>query len=263
MKKSILYTVFLGFAALFTACDEVSEGERYISLPQVETKRNVLLEDFTGQFCSNCPTAHATINSLKAQYGSSLIAVSVHATDVFGIMEGQYPTIVGLMQPEGNIYAAKWGASDLPTGIINRSGGLCNYDKWGTAVREALAKDTKVAIELSADTVPGKDSIAITVELNPSAMVYGKLQLWITESNITALQQNGPNLDVNYVHNHVFRACVNGTWGEDVALQENVHQTLERGIRVKSNWVKENLSVVAFVYNDAEGVMQAAECELK
>ena len=103
MKKSILYTAFLGFAALFTACDEVSEGERYISLPQVETKRNVLLEDFTGQFCSNCPTAHATINSLKAQYGSSLIAVSVHATDVFGIMEGQYPTIVGLMQPEGNI----------------------------------------------------------------------------------------------------------------------------------------------------------------
>ena len=48
MKKSILYTAFLGFAALFTACDEVSEGERYISLPQVETQAKCPFGRFYG-----------------------------------------------------------------------------------------------------------------------------------------------------------------------------------------------------------------------
>ncbi len=263
MKKNISLLGVSLLAALFAACDEVDEGDRYVSLPQVETKRNVLLEDFTGQLCTNCPTAHEVLRRLKEQYGDALVAVSVHATDVFGIKEGQIPGIVGLMQPEGNVYADRWEAYELPMGLIDRSGGLCKYDKWGTAVRDALAGDAKMSMVVRADTVAGTDSIAVRVELNPYVAATGKLQIWITESGITATQQNGPVLDQNYVHDHVFRACVNGTWGEDMTLRENVHQTVERGMRMRPNWVAENLSAVAFFYNDAEGVMQVEECELK
>lgn len=88
------------------------------------------------------------------------------------------------------------------------------------------------------------------------------MNLGITESNITALQQNGNNIDLSYVHNHVYRASVNGTWGEDMILSDNVLQTVRRQIKIKDNWVKKNLSVVAFIYNDAEGVLQAAECKV-
>ncbi len=262
MKKNLFYITLCCLSALLVSCDEVDEAHRYVSMPQVEVRRNVLLEDFTGQFCSNCPRAHETMHGLKEQYGDALIAVSIHATDVFGIREGQYPTIVGLMQPEGNVYAERWGASELPTGMVNRFGGLSKYDKWGSEVRSAMEQEPKVSISLSTDYIEDKDSISIRAELLPSSNIDAKLQLWITESNIVAMQQDGTNVDFNYVHNHVFRACVNGTWGEDVTLEPDIYRTFERGIKVKYNWKKEHLSVVAFVYNDAEGVLQARECAL-
>ena len=68
---------------------------------------------------------------------------------------------------------------------------------------------------------------------------------------------------MDYVHNHVYRASVNGTWGEDITLNANIFPELKHTIAIKDNWKKDNLAVVAFVYNDKEGVIQAAECKLK
>ena len=50
--------------------------------------------------------------------------------------------------------------------------------------------------------------------------------------------------------------------GEDVAIKENIAMSFNRQIAVKDNWNPENLSVVAFVYNDKDGVYQAAECKV-
>ena len=62
-----------------TACDRIEENERYVQMEAIETKRNVLLEEFTGQNCPNCPTAHETAAKFKQQYGDALITVSIHA----------------------------------------------------------------------------------------------------------------------------------------------------------------------------------------
>ena len=86
-------------------------------------------------------------------------------------------------------------------------------------------------------------------------MKGNKLQLWITESNINAVQQHGGTLNRNYLHNHVYRASVNGLWGEEANIPySNVHY-----IPLRENWDIENLSVVAFVYNDTDGVLQVTE----
>ena len=137
-----------------------------------------------------------------------------------------------------------------------------NADQWAAAIRDELTRETNLALNVKADTTTSADSVTVTVDLTPASDINGKLQIWITESNITALQQNGNNIDLSYVHNHVYRASVNGTWGEDMVLSDNVLQTVRRQIKIKDNWVKKNLSVVAFVYNDAEGVLQAAECKV-
>lgn len=36
----------------------VDEKDRYVELPPVEVKRAVLVEDFTGQRCTNCPMSY-------------------------------------------------------------------------------------------------------------------------------------------------------------------------------------------------------------
>lgn len=90
----------------------------------------------------------------------------------------------------------------------------------------------------------------------------GKLQLWIVEDNVTAFQMmpDGTRND-NYIHQHVFRAAVNGDWGEDVSVKEGYDLLNANTFTVSSEWKLENLSVVAFVYND-NGVLQVTKTKI-
>lgn len=265
MKKRfrLLYAVLSVAALGFTACDEVDEGQRYLLMPDVEAKRAVLLEEFTGQMCTNCPDAQRRISNMKEQYGEQLIVVGIHAGH-FGMSEAEFGSL-GLMQPEGDEYAAHWSIEAYPAGVINRTSGALNAPEWATYVRNEMTKMASLDIQLAAVVATneaGDSIVSIRAELEPSASVSGKLQLWITESNIVGFQIDGGNTLMDYVHNHVYRASVNGTWGEDVALEANIYQTVERTIPVRDNWNTANLSVVGFVYNDAEGVLQVAECKV-
>lgn len=262
--KKIFYTLLCGMAGLFAACDEIDEADRYIEMPVVESRRAVLLEEFTGQMCTNCPEAQRRISSMKEQYGDQLVVVGIHAGN-FGLAESDYGSL-GLMQPEGDEYAGHWNVEAYPAGVINRTSGALTAPEWATYVRSEVAKEAKLGISLSAsvtETEAGDSVVSIVAMLEPSATVNGKLQLWITESHIVGFQIDGGNTLTDYEHNHVYRASVNGTWGEDISLQANIFQTVERSIPVRENWNTANLSVVGFVYNDADGVLQVAECEVE
>ena len=257
MKKYI-FGLSLFLPLLFSCSDMIPADERYEELPQVEAKRRILIEDFTGQFCSNCPEAHKVIHNLQQQYADGVIAVAIHAGN-FGIAEGSNAKITGLMQPEGDTYAAHWGVSAYPSGLINRASGLLKHTDWATYVRDALVQDAVMDIALNCKVSDDSTMLTIDTEINSNVDVDAKLQLWVTESGITAVQQNGGTLDADYKHNHVYRASVNGLWGEDIRLNGYIPYGSAHQIAVRDNWDVENLSVVAFVYNDAKGVLQAAE----
>lgn len=262
--NKIFCALLLGVTGWLTACDEIAEGDRYLEMPAVESRRAVLLEEFTGQMCTNCPEAQRRISSMKEQYGDQLVVVGIHAGN-FGLAESDYGSL-GLMQPEGDEYATHWNIESYPAGVIDRTSGVLNAPDWAAYVRNEVTKEAKLGIGLSAvvtENEEGDSIVSVSATLEPSVAVNGKLQLWITESHIVGFQIDGGNTLTDYEHNHVYRASVNGTWGEDVALQENVFQTVERSIPVRENWNTANLSVVGFVYNDAEGVLQVAECEVE
>ena len=254
MRKNI-FTLLLSLPLLFSCSEEIPFGERYEELPPVEAKRNILLEDFTGQFCSNCPDAHHVISDLQALYGEHVIAVAIHAGH-FGIAEGSNPNIVGLMQPEGNTYATYWSVEAYPTGIINRTSGLLKHTEWAAYARQALSAEATIGINLDCKITEDSTQIYINTTIVSNMEMKGnKLQLWITESNINTMQQNGGSLELNYQHNHVYRASVNGLWGETIDIPYNsVHYT-----PLHERWDINNLSVVAFVYNDTDGVLEVVE----
>lgn len=259
MKK--LYTLLLGFLFLpFAACDEVAENDRYLPMDEVAPARAVLLEDFTGQRCVNCPDAHKTIEEMEQLYGDSLvIAVAIHAGN-FGMSEERYPGI-GLMQPEGNEYADYWNIQSYPSGLIDRvSPASSNMAEWSALVRKALEQETDLDIDLTAREIAG-DSLSIAVTLRPAGDITGKLQVWVIENHIIAYQDDHGKAILDYEHNHVYRASVNGTWGEEVSLEANVYRHADYALPIKENWTRENLAIVAFVYNDG-GVVQAAKAPL-
>lgn len=262
--NKIFCALLLGVTGWLTACDEIAEGDRYLEMPAVESRRAVLLEEFTGQMCTNCPEAQRRISNMKEQYGDQLVVVGIHA-GYFGLAESDFGSY-GLMQPEGNEYADHWNVEAYPSGVIDRRSGVLAAPDWATYVRNEVTKEAKLGIGLSAvveENEEGDSIVSVSATLESSMAVNGKLQLWITESHIVGFQIDGGNTLTDYEHNHVYRASVNGTWGEDVALQENVFQTVERSIPVRENWNTANLSVVGFVYNEAEGVLQVAECEVE
>ncbi len=261
--KKLPFLTFIAAAFFGTACNDIDPDDRFIELPAVEAKRVVLLEEFTGQMCTNCPTAHQVIENLVGQYPDNLITVSIHAGgSSFSIGEDEYPGLVGLRLPQGEAYAAAAGATAFPCGVVNRTGGVSTHDKWATIIREAIQQPSRLDMNVEA-RIEGSE-IEITTEIDPYANISGYLQLWVVESGITAMQMLPSGaVEMNYVHNHVFRAAVNGGDGEAVNLVIREPFKTTNTIAVKPNWNAENLSVVAFVYTRDGGVEQAAQAHLR
>lgn len=251
-----LYIFLLTAVALLTGCDSVASDDRLIEVPAATIQRNVLIEDFTGQRCIYCPAATETITQLQARYGDDkLIAVAIHAGPLsFKSMSG----FTGLRTDAGDAYYKHWAVPNVPKAIINRRGGVLSKDAWAGRVYDEFARTTTVGIDLKCQYDADKRRVEIETDLKTlSQDEKGKLQLWLVEDSIVAPQMFPNNkVDKDYVHNHVFRAAINGEWGTELMLStKNVHKekttyTLPDGVVPKNAWI------VGFFYND-NGVLQA------
>jgi len=262
--KHFFHILSLFTIALLCACNTIEEDDRFVGPVDFTPKKNVLIEDFTGQRCLNCPIAAETVKSLQELYGKDhVIAVAIHG----GSLSMPTTTPVGLATPLGEEYNKHWGIDSWPKGLVDRNaanptGGATNHTSWAAQVIQRLIEAPRVEIALD-NTKYDADSKKLDIDVDIAAIedVDGHVQVWITESNIVGYQvmPDGTH-NMGYTHNHVFRAAVNGTWGEAVKLSKgeetSVHYTFDLS---GEKWVPENLSVVAFVYNDDEGVLQVIE----
>ena len=252
--KNIFALATLGLS--FVACDDIKESERFIPITtEMKTDKVVLIEDFTGMNCINCPNAAEEIKQIQNTYGADkVIAVAIH---------GEVPGLSGpLANALGTEYCNKWGVEALPIGMVDRQG-LQNYTSWMAKVNERFtAQVTPLSLSLE-NTFFNSEGTSLFVEVDAlaSAELDAKLQVWITESNIKGFQKMPDgSFNFNYVHNHVLRDAVNGAWGESITLEAGVKQTITYAYELPAGeeWKLENLAVVAFVYNDS-GVIQATE----
>lgn len=268
MRKITSYIYIIGVTLLMAACSNIDDDERFIYVKPAEVARCVLLEDYTGQRCINCPNAASVIEQLHETYGDNVIAVGIHAGR---LSISSSLSDLGLATDDGETYYNNAGMPSQPSGRINRKGTPSNIDTWPSLVASEIEKTAPVSLELAAEYNEENREVSINVDaMGVDGNVSGKLQLWIIEDNIVSLQErkediNNPNSatirDLNYVHNHVFRAAVNGTWGEDFNITEGATKTVTASATLKSNWKAEDCSIVAFVYND-NGVMQAAKVKI-
>ena len=251
------FPLLLGMVAAvggFSSCENIDEADRWEGPLPFEVRKNVLIEDFTGQMCLNCPLASEEVHKLQEAYGAEhVIAVAIHG-GALSISKDKN----GLATDEGNAYVSHWGIDAFPKGKIDR-GNTLDYQSWGGAVYTNLQKEAAVGIALSGNYDAATRMFKAQVSLKASEAVAGHLQLWLTEDNITALQRLPEgSMDRAYVHSHVFRQTINGLWGDAVQVsagEESVH-TYE--VQIPADYVAENLNLVAFVYNDS-GVLQVEQ----
>ena len=156
LVKVFLPLYLFAFMPLLMSCDYIEEADRLIAVDDAHTDtpvdtlksavRNVLLEDFTGQRCSNCPTGTEVIEQLQEIYGERLIAVGIHGGPLG--FKGT-ATVLGLATDVGDEYYSHWQLEYQPVGLVDRHGAV-NYTEWAKAVRDEMAIPSDVKMEVKA-----------------------------------------------------------------------------------------------------------------
>lgn len=252
------YILLLGFL-MVAACDPIKESDRLIYEKPEAAKRVVLLEDFTGQRCVNCPKAIDVIEQLQNVYGEDVVvAVSIHAGPL-GFAGNA--NAIGLSTAIGDEYYSHWNLEYQPVGLLNRQGPL-NYPEWSAAVKEELLKPSKLNLSGKAEIIGNNIDILVQA-IGTDGTTQGKMSIWLLEDSITALQLMPDGVaDYHYVHNHVLRTTVNGAWGDDFYVEEGQTVKKEMSLPIDVQWNPRQLSIVAFVYDDS-GVQQTTKFRIE
>lgn len=261
MNKRLFHLILL-MSALLSSCNDIAEDERLIYVKPASVSRCVLIEDFTGQACLNCPKATMEIEKLQGVYGAdTVIAVGIYSGPFGNTVSGKKRPLTTDM---GNEYFDNLVPNSAqPVGLVNRKGPF-NYDKWGDYVHNELQKAAPVSIELKNAFSESDGKVDIEVKtLGREGKLSGKIQLWAVEDSITNYQlMPDGSQEKEYIHNHVFRASVNGLWGDDFSTAEGETKTFRYKFDVNEDWKPENMSVVAFIYND-DGVQNVTIKKIK
>jgi len=264
--RNMLFTA-LAVAAM-VSCSNIDEEDRLIYVKPAEATRNILIEDFTGQRCVNCPNATEEIAKYQKAYGEdTVIAVAIHSGP-FGHQNGvesssRYP----LCTETGDAYFKYWTGSWFtaqPCVIVNRNGNKLALPPYGESIISALAQTTPVTLNLNAAFNRDSTEVAVAVDAITSENVNAKLQVWVLEDSITGTQyMPDGNRNAQYIHNHVFRTSVTADiYGDEFNITEGANPKAEYKFTIDTKWKARHLSVVAFVYNDVEGVIQAVKSHL-
>jgi len=279
MKKIVkIFSLFAVFAILMTACDIVEEpylkpvgggsGPGPGPEPDEHVKK-VLLEEFTGHKCPNCPEAAIVADNLKAVYGENLVVLAVHA-GFYAIPSASGDFTADYRTPAGNELNNFFGFAGYPSGLVNRAdyqgSKVLFKDSWEGAVeaQAALAPQADIAIEnIWNDNTRLLHCMLETTFLEDLEGVYN-ICLLITESHIVSPQQTMQGIQTDYIHNHVLRSYITCTWGDPVGTSgqalSGVKQTNSYNFTVPAAWDVDHCEVVAFIYNTVTlEIIQAEE----
>lgn len=243
-----------------SSCDTKDLDERFTYVKPASVGRNVLIEDFTGQRCVNCPNATLEIERLQQYYGAdTVIAVGIHSGPFAKTTRG---VPYALYTETGDEYFNYWRVESQPKGVVDRKG-TSEYTSWGGIVREELSRTAPVSLAATAQCDKASGLVDIDVHsMGIDGNCSGKLQVWLIEDGIVAFQyMPDGSVDREYVHHHVFRCAVNGTWGTDFSIAEGQEHSDHFSFSLQEDWVPENMSAVVFIY-DSTGVLQVTKAAL-
>ncbi len=307
MFRNKLWAVALG-AVLFASCEEIGPAinledvaaeagdTTYVVSPVPGAQaRNVLLEEFTGVKCPNCPAGHAIVQGLKEDLGDRLIAIGLYMEnnnltapiDKDGkLTKDDFRTPIS-NEVNSGIYDSE--ASALPSGGVDRvpSGSLLLLDrnKWAGAVNVRKDVPTKANLELTSTYNEADQTLKVKVTVTFTSPVSKKafVTVGVIQDSILDYQETTTTILENYPHVHVLRGLIspNGINGLELEMQGayEAGRVFEKTITVKlleklkanspllnTTYIKpEHCSVFAFIHHNGadKEILQAAEVHMK
>lgn len=262
--KKYLHTALTGIVALvlpaFVNAADLTEP----------APKNVLIEDFTGIHCSNCPRGHAILAGMLQEQHDRVVGVGIHTGDFAQPMTGQ----PDFRLTEGESYMNRFNITSFPSALINRAPFLDMYplgtNLWELAARAQaeLTADVNLQIDkaelnVTTHTLKVKVSGCFTAEPPTDPLIT----LWITQSGLYG-PQTGASKGNMYQHDHVLRVVLTDKWGDALpAVTKGEVFTFEKEFTLPES-VRDipltpgDLEIVAFVSQQKREVLNVTKAHL-
>ena len=261
------------------------------TIPTAETK-NILIEDFTGVACSNCPRAHETLKNLKASYPGRVFSIANHPLNATlknftePINNPPFVSKYDFRTTDANLLLSYLGSSgQLPIGAINRklfdgeTKPLVGDGLWsGYATKELLQTSSVVnmdTLSIRYDASANEITIDLRLVFNQSLVDSQYLTVALLENNIIDVQEKYDNGDViyvpNYQHDNILRKLITNLYGDLLKAKLDAGRVFRKRFIYKptaeelKNWNTDNLAVIAFVHGNAtkKDVIQVKAATIK
>ena len=177
------------------------------------TKKNILMEEFTGTGCYWCPDGHAVADRMTRIWPGRVFPLCIHT----GSLATAYTTPAG--DQIGQYLHCE--AAGYPSGDVNRrdfgSGYLMSRSDWLMAADYVMGEDAPVNLLLQSRYDADSRELTVHVEGYFTADVIGEPRLCVLllQDNVWGFQ-NGPTAG-DYRHMHMLRqALTDDVWGDPI-----------------------------------------------
>ncbi|MCA6437635.1 MAG: Omp28-related outer membrane protein [Bacteroidetes bacterium] len=270
---------------LFTSCDKINDPVQNATNqpegPVTQTLvRKVMMEDYSGHKCGNCPRAGAVLKNLYKDNPNTIVPIVIHSgnfakADAVGTYTYEFRT------PVGNDWSSSAGFNigAYPSGIINRKdfGGGLTVGETSWASNFGLAKNDPYILGLTLTRNYIETTKALLVDVKAKFKISHnnnvKLNVILTEDSIISPQTDydlpsGSQTKFDYVHMYVLRASLNGSWGQtlkNTPILPNDSLIINLpSYTLDNKFVPKNISIVAFAYDEVtREVLQVEKIKLK
>ncbi len=248
MKKLVFGAVIVG-SVIFTSCDYVQNPYPTVNANLADTTtcpaplfsavtnhvKKILIEDFTGHTCGNCPKAAKELYEIDSIYPGIIIGLGLHVGGYAAPTPGYNGSALTAFTADyrtsvGDLYDATFGASDfgLPQGMFNRKdynnstySHLKFYPGWKSYIAGIIADLSILDLQITSDYTTSTRKICAAVRdsfLTTMSGTYNLVVLLTQDSIIDWQDYIGVNKP-DYVHRHVLRDAItpSGAWGELIA----------------------------------------------
>ncbi|MDO7873974.1 Omp28-related outer membrane protein [Hymenobacter sp. ASUV-10] len=265
-------------------------------LPAGPVVQNVLIDDYTGQYCGNCPRAAHMADSMERKYPGRVFGVEVHATDYFAAPRAHFPID---FRAEGVARDLVWLDLDnrgLPQGAVNRApfpeannSPIATFSLWPNAVANQLALSPTA--ELRATPLFDPVSRLLRLKVNTKYLaarpgVKVNMGIMVVEDSVIGAQKdyrlnrslNPDQTTEKYKHHNVLRAAIPGIYGAQQVMGPTAGQQFTTYLgysmadttahaptaAAPSKWNARSCSVIVFLSDaDSHQILQVVKSKFQ
>ena len=245
-----IYNSFISNVITITVSEEPQNSE-------LKFVNRVLVEEYSGTWCGNCPRILYGTELLKQQTDKA-ITVQIH-------LFGNDPFITS----QGNSLASLQNVGSVPTGKINRTLNWSGpqYQNISQVVSE-IKPNSNVGLAINATL--SSNQLSVAVKMGFAENMNTKLVVYLVEDNLFHTQANyssnlygGLSSIPNFKYDGVLRSVVSAIAGDEITVSGNEvdkNYTLSLPSSINNT---ANVKVVAFLINTTSGnVLNVREAKI-